>query len=99
MTSPLSQEDVARLLAEPSPQARAEVAAKLAQTIDNPLLTEAELHLAHDIVRMMARDVAVTVRSTLSQSLRRATHLPRDVALRLADDVEAVALPILADSP
>ena len=26
-------------------------------------------------------------------------HLPHDVAVRLASDVEAVALPILADSP
>jgi uncharacterized protein (DUF2336 family) len=99
MASSLSQTDVARLLAEPLPHVRAEVAGKLADEIDNPHLTEAELALAQDIVRLMAKDVEATVRKALSQSLRGALHLPHDVALRLANDIEAVALPILTHSP
>lgn len=99
MASSLSQADVARLLAEPSASVRAEVAHKLALEIDNTALSEAELHLAHDIVRIMARDVELAVRCALAHSLRHARQLPRDVAVRLANDVEAVALPILADSP
>jgi uncharacterized protein (DUF2336 family) len=47
----------------------------------------------------MARDVELAVRRALSHSLRLARQLPNDVAVRLANDVEAVALPILADSP
>ena len=39
------------------------------------------------------------MRRALSHSLRSATQLPHDVALRLASDVEAVALPILINSP
>ena len=99
MVSSLTQADVARLLAEPSTSARAELADKLASELDSSLLTEAELQIAHDIVRIMAKDVELAVRRSLSQSLRGARHLPHDVALRLASDVEAVALPILADSP
>jgi uncharacterized protein (DUF2336 family) len=99
MTSSLSQADVARLLAQPSSEVRAELAAKVAQEIDSARLTPDELLIAQDIARTMARDVAVTVRRALAESLRRAIHLPRDVALRLAQDVEVVALPILADSP
>jgi uncharacterized protein (DUF2336 family) len=99
MASSLTQADVARLLAEPSAAARAEVADKLAREIDSTLLTDAELEIAHDIVRTMAKDVELAVRCALSQSLRSARHLPHDVALRLAGDVEAVALPILVDSP
>jgi len=99
MASSLSQADVARLLAEPSPSARAEVAAKLAREIDSALLTDVELAIAHDIVRAMARDVELAVRRSLSHSLRRAVRLPHDVATRLANDVEAVALPILTESP
>ncbi len=98
MASILSQSDVARLLAEPSPHVRAEVAGKLAQEIDSPRLTESELQMAEDIIRVMAKDVEVVVRKALSQSLRRASRLPRDVAIRLANDVEAVALPILTSS-
>ena len=99
MASPLTQADVARLLAEPSASARAEVADKLAREIDSTALTQAELRIAHDIVRIMAQDAELAVRRALSQSLRSARHLPHDVALRLANDVEAVALPILVDAP
>lgn len=99
MTSSLSQDDVARLLAQPSPEMRAELAGKVAQEIDSVRLTAAELAIAQDIARVMARDVAVAVRQALAENLRRAARLPRDVARRLADDVEAVALPILSDSP
>jgi uncharacterized protein (DUF2336 family) len=99
MVSSLTQADVARLLAEPSASVRAEVAAKLAGEIDSTLLTTAELQIAQDIVRAMARDVELAVRSALSHSLRSAVHLPHDVAMRLANDVDAVALPILTESP
>ncbi len=99
MASPLTQADVARLLAEPSASARAEVADKLAREIDSTALTQAELRIAHDIVRIMAQDAELAVRRALSQSLRSARQLPHDVALRLASDVEAVALPILINSP
>jgi len=99
MASSLSQADVARLLAEPSASVRAEVATKLAQEIDNTTLTEAEVQIAHDVVRIMAKDVEVAVRQALSQNLRRAVRLPHDVAVRLAKDVEAVALPLLTESP
>ena len=45
MVSSLSQQDVARLLADPSTDVRAEVAGKLAQEIDSPKLTPAELQM------------------------------------------------------
>lgn len=98
MASALSQADVDRLLTESSAQTRAEVASKLGRDLDGLTLTDTELRTAQDIIRIMAKDVEVTVRSALSKSLRRATRLPHDVALFLANDVEAVALPILANS-
>lgn len=98
MASSLSQADVARLLAEPSVDVRAEIASKLAREIDSPALTESELQIAQDVVRLMARDVATAVRAALSHCLRSAKRLPHDVALRLANDVDSVALPILSDS-
>ena len=99
MVSSLTQADVARLLAEPSASVRAELATKLAGEIDNTALTPAEMAIAHDIVRAMARDVELAVRRALAHSLRSAVRLPHDVAIRLANDVEAVALPILTESP
>ncbi len=98
MSSQLTKDDVDRLMKEPSPLVRAEVAGKLAQEIDSPQLTESEINMAQDVVRLMARDVEVSVRQSLAQSLRSATRLPHDVAVQLASDVELVALPILENS-
>ncbi|MEA2791823.1 MAG: hypothetical protein QOG73_4229 [Acetobacteraceae bacterium] len=98
MAASLSSKDVARLLSEPSPDLRAELAGKLAADLSGNGLTATELKLAQDIVRILARDVEEKVRAALSRGLRHSPHLPSDVAQRLADDVEYVALPMLADS-
>lgn len=98
MASHLTKEDVARLMKEPSATVRAEVAGKLAQDIENPSLSESEMNLAHEVVRLMAKDIETSVRQALSQNLRNASRLPHDVALQLANDVEVVALPILTES-
>lgn len=97
MTSQLTQADVARLLSNPAPDVRAEVATKLGTEIDNPRLSEKEIELAQDVIRVLAKDVAVSVRESLSLSLRKAQRLPHDVAVQLAKDVEQVALPVLED--
>jgi uncharacterized protein (DUF2336 family) len=99
MSLPLSQADVARLLAEPSGPVRADVASKVASGLESADLSANELAVAQDILRILAQDVAVAVRCALSHNLRSATRLPHDVAVRLANDVEDVALPILQDSP
>lgn len=98
MASSLSQSDVARLLAEPSASTRAELAGKLGTELDSPKLAAHELELAQDIVRILAKDIEVGVRTALALSVRAARNLPHDVALRMAEDVEAVALPILTQS-
>lgn len=98
MTSHLSKDDVDQLLKERSPAVRAEVAGKLASDIDSPQLTDSETALAHEIVRLMAKDVETSVREALAQNLRSAVRLPHDVAVQLASDVESVALPILQES-
>src|SRR5580704_19207339 len=99
MSLSLSQADVARLLAEPSGPVRADVANKVASGIEAADLSANELAVAQDILRILAQDVAVAVRCALSHNLRSATRLPHDVAVRLANDVEDVALPILQNSP
>ncbi|MBI1272913.1 MAG: DUF2336 domain-containing protein [Alphaproteobacteria bacterium] len=98
MASQLTQADVAKLLADPSPVARSEIAAKVGLEIDSPQLTAHELELAHGIVRALAKDVTDSVRECLAVSLRRAQRIPHDVAVQLAKDIEQVALPILEDS-
>ncbi len=95
MTSELTREDVARLLQDPSPETRAEMAAKLAVTIESESLTSEQHQIAQDIVQFMARDAATVVREALAINLKASRHLPRDVALSLAQDIDQIALPIL----
>ncbi len=99
MSSTLSHADVARLISEPSSASRVVLAGKLGPELDSPRLTTRELDLAQDIVRILAKDVEETVRTTLAASVRASRNLPHDVALRIASDIEAVALPVLAASP
>lgn len=98
MAITLTSQDVDRLLSEPSPDVRADLADKVSASLAGAGLELEEISLAQDIVRILARDVEVAVRACVSRRLRRSPHLPRDVAKRLADDIEIVALPLLAES-
>lgn len=92
----LSEQDVMLLLqGRSSPQARADVATKVAATFSKQHLTQSEIQLAQDIIRAMVNDIAVEVRQALSENLKESDKLPREVAIRLANDVESVALPVL----
>lgn len=95
----LTLADAARLLAEPSDETRAELAAKVGRHCAEPVLTAAERRLAEEIVRSLARDTAEAVRRALADSLKASPNLPHDVALALARDVESVALPVLEMAP
>jgi uncharacterized protein (DUF2336 family) len=94
----LSAEDVARLLSDPSPQNRAETAAKIADGFGEGTLTQAERKLAEDIFRLMVKDAEERVRRMLSQHLKSCRDVPHEVAAALARDVESVAIPMLTYS-
>lgn len=98
MAHRLTKEDVARLVADGSDEARAETAGKVAADFADGELTEAEREQAEAIFRLMAQDVSVRVRESLSKNLQAAGDLSHDVALKLAQDVTSVALPILRSS-
>jgi uncharacterized protein (DUF2336 family) len=94
----LTQEDVSRLLSDPSPMTRAETAAKLAVDYSEAELNAGERRMAQDIFTSLVRDSAVLVREALAEHLKHAADLPRDLAVTLAKDVDSVALPILRES-
>lgn len=98
MAISLSPEDVARLMSEPSPDLRVELAEEISATLAGTGLTAGEVAVAQDIVRILARDVEEKVRAAVSEGLRRSRNLPHDVAVRLARDIEAISLPLLAVS-
>lgn len=98
MTEQLTQADVAHLLSDPSVDARAGAAAKIAGQFDAGSLNATERGLAEEIFRVMMRDAALRVREALSQNLKACAFLPHDVARTLAQDVAAVSVPVLEAS-
>lgn len=91
----LTTEDVNRLLKDPSVDARADTARKLASQFDIAGLSDGERQLAEDIFRLMLRDAEVRVRQALSENLRENPTVPHDIASALARDVDDVAVPFL----
>ena len=95
-SSHLSVKDVSRLLTDPSPQARADTAAKVAGEYGVGGLSKTEREIAQEIFRVMAKDIELLVRETLSQSLKEIPDVSSDIARILAEDEsDSVTLPIL----
>ena len=91
----LTPAGVAALRWDQSVAARQSVAASVAKAVSAGSLQQSELHIALQIVERLSEDLAVEVRSCLAEHIKQAIYLPRELAVRLAEDVEAVALPIL----
>ncbi|MBP7649548.1 MAG: DUF2336 domain-containing protein [Phenylobacterium sp.] len=95
----LTDEDIRTLVKGATPDERAVAAHKLCRNIDRYELTDEERVQAQEILRVMAADAGELVRRALAVTLKNSTIVPRDVALRLAKDVESIALPMLSSSP
>ncbi|MBA4339448.1 MAG: hypothetical protein C0421_11425 [Hyphomonas sp.] len=95
----LTEDDILRLMRGETPEQRASVAHRLCRRIALDVLTDTEKAYAEEIIAILAEDAADLVRRTLAVTLRSSPILPREVALKLARDIEAVAIPVLQDSP
>ena len=95
----LTEQDIHRLIKGETPEDRASVAHRLCRRIALDVLSDREREYAQEIMGILAEDAADLVRRTLSVTLRNSPILPREIALKLAQDIEAVAIPILQDSP
>lgn len=91
----LTQEDVSKLLADPSADTRVETAIKIADGFNAGTLSDGERKMAEDIFRVMVKDAEVRVREALALNLKENPNIPHDVVISLAKDVEQVALPVL----
>ena len=94
----LTQEDI-RTLVKGAADQRAAAASKLCRAIDTLPIDDDEREIAAEILRIMAADAAEMVRRALAVTLKSSPLVPRDVALRLARDVETISLPMLNFSP
>jgi uncharacterized protein (DUF2336 family) len=95
----LTDEDVRRLVRGDDDDDRALAARKICRRIDSANLTQAERDAAQAILSLISRDATELVRRALAVTLKNSPNLPHDVAMRLAQDIDAVATPILVSSP
>lgn len=91
----LTKRDVERLLTDPSVDARADTARKIAEDYQDQVFSPEQREMALQIFEIMVKDAEIRVRMALSEHLKECPDIPRDIALALAQDVDAVAVPFL----
>lgn len=95
----LTLADLRRHFRDAEADDRAVMAHQICRSIEKAELTAAEREKAESLVRLMAADLAEKVRLALAVTLKHSTLVPRDVAVTLARDIDAIAAPILSASP
>lgn len=95
----LTDADIRRLIKATDEDERAAAAHKLCRSMDRPDLNDQDRAAAQKILRVMAEDAAELVRRAMAVTLKSSDLIPRDVARRLAADVDSIALPIIGSSP
>ena len=83
---------------DPSTDARKEVLGKVADKYnldkENKLSNE-ETNLVEDIFRALTRSAEVEIRKALAENIKNSDSIPKDIAMKMAQDVAEVANPIL----
>lgn len=92
----LTASDVERLLKDDSPDSRTSVLEKVARNYNADGFGERERDIAEHIFRLLMKDTALRVRETLAERIKENPDIPPDIVMHMANDVDSVALPILA---
>ncbi|QBX38353.1 DUF2336 domain-containing protein [Brevundimonas sp. S30B] len=95
----LTEMDIRRLIKADDEDDRAAAAHKLCRSMERLPLDNEGRAAAEKILRLLADDSAEMVRRAMAVTLKNSDLIPRDLARRLAADIETVALPIIAWSP
>ena len=95
LLSEMSDKAVAVLLQSTPPET---VAHRLGAHVGKTSLSPVEREVALQVLRTMLDGAELQVRCIIAETLKSSPYLPRDIAIALANDVEAVALPVLAFS-
>ena len=95
----LQKEDIRAVVRHPDPEIRARAAQKICRTFRDSKLSDVERLFARRLLAHMAEDAVAIVRRALAVTLKNSPELPRDIALKLAADIDNIAVPVLENSP
>jgi len=93
----LTQNDIDRLMSDPSAATQMDVVAKLSSQYNSeqPALAAGEAVIAEDIFKLLLSRAEVQVRTLIAHNLKESNKLPPEIAEQMASDVAEVALPVL----
>ncbi|NET71427.1 MAG: DUF2336 domain-containing protein [Sphaerospermopsis sp. SIO1G2] len=91
----LTYDDIHRLIREPSPQVRGDIAEKVAESYNDANLTVNGNKIAVDIFRLLLQDTEKHVRKVLANKLHDNPNAPHDIIKALAHDVYEIAEDVL----
>lgn len=95
----LTDADIRRLIKAGHDDDRAEAAHKLCRNMERAELGAEGRAAAQKILRLLTNDAAELVRRAMAVTLKASDLIPKDVARKLAGDLDTIALPIIAASP
>lgn len=96
---PVPNQMIETAIGSPSTEQRALAAQAIGRMVRDLPLSDAERRLSSQIFEVLSRDVAEEVRRALAVTLRLSDNLPPAIANRLINDIDSIAVPILASSP
>lgn len=94
----MAEGNVRELLEGKDEAERALIAQRVGAQLCYEDLSVVELRAAEALARLLVADAIERVRQALSEAVKTASHLPRDVALKIAHDVDSVSCPFLMET-
>lgn len=87
---------LSRLLDDKDDMARCEIARRVGDRLAKADVSDVDRKAAEALARALTDDAIERVRQALSETVRHASLLPKDIALKIAHDVDSVAVPFLS---
>ena len=92
-------EDVRLAVRHPDETVRALATQRICREMRDNALSDKERKFSHNLLKYIAKDSAELVRRALAVTLKNSPKLPREIAVKLAKDIDTIAVPILTHSP
>ena len=92
-------EDVRLAVRHPDETVRALATQRICREVRDNALSDKERKFSHNLLKYIAKDSAELVRRALAVTLKNSPKLPREIAVKLAKDIDTIAVPVLTHSP
>jgi len=92
-------EDIRLAVRHPDETVRALATQRICREMRDNALSEGERKFSRSLLKYIAEDSAELVRRALAVTLKNSPKLPRNIAVKLAKDIDTIAVPLLTHSP